>query len=65
MPSWVPMAGSDPMAGPSARWHWILGGHLPGCVWFEIDAPAGELSGWPMLFGSRVLARRYRAVSAR
>jgi hypothetical protein len=35
---------------------WLQSGRLPGRVWFEVDAPAGERSKWLTLFGTRVLA---------
>jgi len=34
---------------------WLQAGRLPGRVWFEVDAPAGEPSKWLTLFGTRVL----------
>ncbi|MBB4686025.1 prenyltransferase/squalene oxidase repeat-containing protein [Amycolatopsis jiangsuensis] len=38
---------------PDGRW--LQNGPLPGDVWFETDAPAGEPSKWLTLHGSRVL----------
>jgi hypothetical protein len=35
---------------------WLQSGRLPGRVWFEVDAPAGEPSKWLTLFATRVLA---------
>jgi hypothetical protein len=35
---------------------WLQSGRLPGRVWFEVDAPAGDPSKWLTLFGTRVLA---------
>lgn len=34
---------------------WIQAGRLPGRVWFEVDAPAGEPSKWLTLYAARVL----------
>ncbi|MGH3431825.1 MAG: hypothetical protein ACRDQB_03205 [Thermocrispum sp.] len=35
---------------------WLQARRVPGRVWFEVDAPAGEASKWLTLFGTRVLS---------
>ncbi len=35
---------------------WLQVGRLPGRVWFEVDAPAGEPSKWLTLYQTRVFA---------